>query len=96
MISTSDKYKSDKYNAEQNINGILTLSNGTSVTLSNDNILQNSLTFRESAVNGGFGVGGVIANQIDIALFLDLYNPFLLSSASIDLSAKYKIERTMA
>ena len=92
MISTSDKYKSDKYNAEQNINGILTLSNGTSVTLSNDNILQNSLTFRESAVNGGFGVGGVIANQIDIALFLDLYNPFLLSSASIDLSAKYKFD----
>ena len=83
MISTSEKYKANKYSTDVKIEGVLTLSNGNTVNITDENIVQGSLAFKESAVSGGFGVGGVIADQLDIGLLIDLENLFLLSSAEI-------------
>lgn len=91
MITTSNKYKTDLYNAKDcYIYGTLTLGDDETVELTSDDILQNSFKFQESCVAGSaFGVGGMIANQIDIGLFLDINNPFLLTAASITLNCKY-------
>lgn len=92
MISTSEKYKANKYSTDVKIEGALTLSNGNTVNITDENIVQGSLAFKESAVSGGFGVGGVIADQLDIGIMLDLENPFLLSSAEIKLKSVYDLD----
>lgn len=91
MITTSNKYKTDLYNAKDcYIYGTLTLGDDKTIQLTSDDILQNTFKFQESCVTGSaFGVGGMIANQIDIGLFLDINNPFLLTAASITLNCKY-------
>ena len=91
MITTSNKYKTDLYNsADCYIYGTLTLGDDETIELTSDDILQNSFKFQESCVaSSAFGVGGMIANQIDIGLFLDINNPFLLTAASITLNCKY-------
>ena len=91
MIATSNKYKTELYNATDcYIYGSLTLGDDETIELTSDDILQNSFKFQESCVaSAAFGVGGMIANQIDIGLFLDINNPFLLTAASITLNCKY-------
>lgn len=91
MITTSNKYKTDLYNsADRYIYGTLTLGDDETIELTSDDILQNSFKFQESCVaSSAFGVGGMISNQIDIGLFLDINNPFLLTAASITLNCKY-------
>lgn len=92
-IPTSGKYKTDLYSAEQQISGTLTLANGETVEITSDNIIQNSLSFRESAVwSGQFGVGGFAADQLDIALDIEIANRALLTSAEISLTAEYSFD----
>lgn len=91
MITTSDKYKTDLYNAKDYyLHGSITLSNDKVIELTSADIIQGSFKFQESCTTGSaFGVGGMVASQVDMGLFLDLDNPFLLTSAQITLSCTY-------
>ena len=94
MITTSTKYKTDKYNAVNvYVHGTIDLGNNTRIRLTSDDILQNSFAIKESAVSGSaFGVGGMVANQIDLGLFLNISNPFYMTGAVVKLFCKYEFD----
>lgn len=94
MITTSTKYKTDKYNAVNvYIHGSINLGFNTTIQLTSDDILQNSFALKESAVSGSaFGVGGMVANQIDLGLFLNISNPFYMTGANVTLFCKYEFD----
>ncbi|WP_124098363.1 hypothetical protein [Ruminococcus sp. Marseille-P6503] len=69
MIQTPSNYQNRIVSEE--FEGSITLSGGTNLGISSDNIVQNSVTLTESCCSGSFMVGGVISNQLDMALILE-------------------------
>ena len=90
MISTSDTYKKELYEAERELHCTLDFNDGTIIELTDEDIVQGSFSFKESAVNGSFTVGGMIANQVDVTFYLDLDNLYLLVDAILKIKLTYK------
>lgn len=91
MISTSDTYKKELYEAERELHCTLDFNDGTIIELTDEDIVQGSFSFKESAVNGSFTVGGMIANQVDVTFYLDLDNLYLLVDALLKIKLTYKL-----
>lgn len=91
MIQTPSNYQSRIVSEE--FEGSITLSGGTNMGISSDNIVQNSVVLTESCCNGSFMVGGVISNQLDIAVILE--NPSSLKiqqGSTICLTKRYILD----
>ena len=91
MISTSELYKKELYDAEHELQCTIDLSDGTIVELTDDDIVQGSFTFKESAVSGSFTVGGMVADQVDMTLYIDIDNLYLLIDAIVTLKVVYTL-----
>ena len=87
MIQTSARYPTDI--SYEKFSGTLTLKDGSVFEIDDDIIVSNSVCLTESCCNGKFGFGALISSQLDIALFIESDNPFLLNDAKFSINRLY-------
>ena len=89
MIVTSEKYKEELYSCTENYSAKLQLKDGSIIDISGDDI--SKCVFKESAVSGSFSIGGMIADQVDMTLYIDIENLYLLIDAIVTLNVVYTL-----